>query len=259
MRIALFGGTFDPIHSGHVRLAKEFASRLGFDRVLLMPTFVPPHKLKDGMAPAEDRLARGAAVWRRRENRCWRCPIWRFVGAGASFTADTLEALAAEYPEAQWALITGADMFLTLGTWNRFPAIARRGCAVRRTPAPCHDGAAADLRRGAGAAGGSLRPCGALEPVDLSSTAVRERVRRGEALAGMVPPAVERYIKERGMYTREEERQSMNRDEQFIEIIRGRLAPSRLPPFPGGGRSGQKLAALYGGDPKKGPHRRNSP
>ena len=57
MRIALFGGTFDPIHSGHVRLAKEFASRLGFDRVLLMPTFVPPHKLKSDMAPAQDRLA----------------------------------------------------------------------------------------------------------------------------------------------------------------------------------------------------------
>ena len=56
-RYALFGGTFDPIHEGHLRLAREFARRLGLDRVVLMPTSVPPHKLKAYMAPSEDRLA----------------------------------------------------------------------------------------------------------------------------------------------------------------------------------------------------------
>ena len=56
-RMALFGGTFDPIHNGHVQMALEFARRLQLDRVLLMPTFVPPHKMKQQMASVEDRLA----------------------------------------------------------------------------------------------------------------------------------------------------------------------------------------------------------
>ena len=56
-RVAVFGGTFDPIHEGHVQLALQFARRLKLDEVLLVPTFVPPHKLKADMAAAEDRLA----------------------------------------------------------------------------------------------------------------------------------------------------------------------------------------------------------
>ena len=56
LKIALFGGSFDPIHTGHVRLALEFAERLKLDKVLLMPTYVPPHKLRPDMAPAADRL-----------------------------------------------------------------------------------------------------------------------------------------------------------------------------------------------------------
>lgn len=248
MRIALFGGTFDPIHNGHIRLAREFAACLHLDRVLLMPTFVPPHKLKAGMAPAEDRLtmcrlaAQGETLLSVSDLEIRR--------GGASFTADTLETLAAEYPEAQWALITGADMFLTLGTWNRFPSIARRAllCAAPRPPVTMERLRiyAAELERQ-----GARCALVEMEPVDLSSTAVRERVRRGEALAGMVPPAGERYIKERGLYTREEEKQSMGRDEQFIEIIRGRLTPSRFRHSLAVADQAEKLASLYGADPKK--------
>ena len=88
MRIALFGGTFDPIHSGHVRLAKEFASRLGFDRVLLMPTFVPPHKLKSDMAPAQDRLAMCRLVAAAHPKL--KVSDMEITRGGASFTVDTL-------------------------------------------------------------------------------------------------------------------------------------------------------------------------
>ena len=56
-RMALFGGTFDPVHNGHIELARGFAAQLSLDTVILMPTFIPPHKLKTHMAPATDRLA----------------------------------------------------------------------------------------------------------------------------------------------------------------------------------------------------------
>ena len=77
-KIALFGGAFDPIHNGHIRLALEFARRLGLDRVLLMPSYVPPHKLRGDMAV----LPTGSicAVWRRRSIPASRSPIWKSPG-----------------------------------------------------------------------------------------------------------------------------------------------------------------------------------
>ena len=125
-RMALFGGTFDPIHNGHVQMALEFARRLQLDRVLLMPTFVPPHKMKQQMASVEDRLAMCRLV--AQEHPVLEVSDLEARRGGASFTADTLEALHTQYPEAEWYLITGADMFCTLSTWWRFGTIAE--CAV---------------------------------------------------------------------------------------------------------------------------------
>ena len=90
MRIALFGGTFDPVHSGHVRLAKEFASRLGFDRVLLVPTFVPPHKLKGRHGRGGGPAGHVPPGGRRAHPQTGGFRSWRSTRGGASFTVDTL-------------------------------------------------------------------------------------------------------------------------------------------------------------------------
>ena len=131
-KIALFGGSFDPIHPGHIVMARRLADRLALDRVILMPTFVPPHKIREQMAPASHRLAmcRLAAA----DDPRLTVSDLEIRRGGASFTADTLEALQAEYPQARLYLITGADMFCTLHTWYHFPAIARMAvlCTVPR-------------------------------------------------------------------------------------------------------------------------------
>ena len=121
-RVAVFGGTFDPIHEGHVQLALQFARRLKLDEVLLVPTFVPPHKLKADMAAAEDRLAMCRLVAAAHPKL--KVSDMEITRGGASFTVDTLETLEGQYPGTEWYLITGADMFLTLGTWWRFEDIA---------------------------------------------------------------------------------------------------------------------------------------
>lgn len=246
-KIALFGGTFDPIHNGHIRLAAEFARRLKLDKVILMPTYVPPHKVKPEMAPAADRLemCRLAAG----NDPLFTVSDLEISRGGASFTADTLETLCGQYPEARWYLITGADMFLTMGTWWRFEDIAATAvlCAAPR------DGVSmAELEAYAARLEAEGAVC-ALENIPLtplSSTEIREKLRRGEAVDQLVPAAVAGYIAAKRLYTEGEETR-LNRDEQFIEIIRGRLTPARFRHSLAVAEEAERLAKKYGADPAR--------
>lgn len=247
-RKALFGGTFDPIHNGHLALVCTCMEQLKLDGVLLMPTFVPPHKLKASMASPEHRLCmcRLAAA---------DCPglevsDLEIQRGGASFTADTLEALHVQEPDTEWVLLTGADMFLSLGTWWRFEDIARLAvlCAVPRDGVTGEQLAAyaAELEaRGA--------RCRIVDtpPPPVSSTEVRRRIRVGLPLTGLVPPAVEAYMEQEGLYRTMEHMETHPTDEQFTEIIRKRLKPKRFAHSLAVAEEARRLAGRYGTDPAK--------
>lgn len=245
-RIALFGGTFDPIHNGHIELAREFAALLSLDRVIVMPTFIPPHKLKSDMAPAVDRLAMCRLACAPYEELA--VSDLEINRRGASFTILTLEELHRQYPDAELYLLTGADMFLTLGTWHRFADIARLAtlCA-----APRDDADAACLREYAKVLEAQGARCAVAEftvPA-WSSTEIRERLQNGEALSDEVPSEVAAYIATHQLYT--QNRQYMNKEEQYIDIIRGRLTPRRFEHSLAVARQAQHLAEKYGADPEK--------
>lgn len=246
-KMGLFGGTYDPIHQGHVSLALGLAQALSLDGVVLMPTFVPPHKIKESMAPAEHRLAMCRLV-------ADRYPVLQasdleLSREGASFTVDTLEALCRTHPDTEWYLITGADMFTTLRTWHRFGDIARMAvlCTVPRagTDTPRLQTYAAALE--AEGCRCYVHPC----PVeDISSTEVRRRAAAGESLAGLVPPEVEEYIRHHGLY-RDGATDTRTRDEQFIEIIRSRLGDYRFRHSLCVAQEARRLARLHGAPPDK--------
>lgn len=246
-RLALFGGTFDPIHNGHVHLALEFARRLRLDRVLLMPTYVPPHKLKENMAPAADRLemCRLAAA----ADPVLTVSDLEISRGGASFTVDTLEALQGQYPDAQLYLITGADMFLTLGTWWRFDDIASMAvlCAAPRDEATLEElkAYAAELERG-----GASCVIEDIPLMPLSSTDIRRQLASGQSAGGLLPDTVAAYIARKGLY-RAGGQTAIDRDEQFIEIIRGRLGDKRFQHSLAVSREAERLARRYGADPAK--------
>lgn len=247
-KIALFGGAFDPIHNGHIRLALEFARRLGLDRVMLMPSYVPPHKLRSDMAGPADRLqmCRLAA----REHPCLEVSDLEISRGGASFTADTLDALRGQIPEASWYLITGADMFLTLGSWWRFEDIAAGAvlCAAPRDAATL-----AQMQ----AYAAELADAGArciLEDIPLSavsSTEIRRRVAEGKTIADLVPDGVASYIREKGLYRTASGEESRDHDAQYIEIIRGRLTPARFAHSLAVAERAEELARRWGADPAK--------
>lgn len=244
MKLALYGGTFDPFHEGHRVLATALADALGLDRVILMPTAQPPHKLKAEMAAGLHRAEMCRLATEGDARFC--VSDLELLRGGASFTADTLDVLCEQYPEDEWYLLTGADMFLTLGTWFRFADIAARAtlCAVPR-------GGVTKAQLEAYAH--TLEKSGArcivtdVEAPTVSSTDIRARVREGKPLCGLVAPAVEAYIKCHGLYTDTADAAAPTK-EQLCDILRRRLSESRYAHSLCVADEARRLAERYGAD-----------
>lgn len=199
-RVGVFGGTFDPPHVGHVRVAADVADHLALDRVLWVPARVSPFKQDERMSPPEVRLEmvrRAAALDPRFE-----VDTRELERPPPSYTADTLEAMHRDLPDAELFLILGADQFEHFGRWHdpeRIVRVARLAVMDRDgTPARVLAPEVADEVPG-------LRDATVFVPVravDVSSTAVRDAVARGEDPAGSVPEGVARSIRSRGLYRR---------------------------------------------------------
>jgi nicotinate-nucleotide adenylyltransferase len=185
VRLGVFGGTFDPPHLGHLIAAQEAWYSLGLDQVLLVPARHPPHKDPAGLSPAPVRLELlEAAVG---DDRRFSVSELELARSGPSYTVDTLEALHGARPDSELYLLLGADQYRELEGW-------REPARIRELARVCVFG-----RQGDEPAEAGVRTV-PIPRVDVSSTAVRERVRRGEPIRYLVAPAVERLIRERGLY-----------------------------------------------------------
>lgn len=212
--IGLFGGTFDPVHCGHLKAASEVRRRAKLGRILFIPSYQPPHKAGRGAAPPADRLRMVELAVRRRAG-CEVSPIEVEAG-GKSYSIRTLRRIRALHPRARVFFILGIDAFLDIGTWHQYEKVlagslflvtARPGFDLERARGVL-DGRLRDMigpLAGAGPLDDRLPPrrrilLVPIRAVDVSSTEVRERARRGLSLAGLVPPAVEAYIREHQLY-----------------------------------------------------------
>ena len=246
-KMGLFGGTFDPIHKGHVSMALRLAQALELDGVVLMPTFVPPHKIKEDMAAAAHRLAMCRLAVR--EHPSLSVSDLELCREGASFTVDTLTALCEQYPDTEWYLLVGADMFTTLRTWHRFADIAEM--AVLCTVAREGTDTAKLIAYADGLKADGIRCYVDERPVEpYSSTQVRERAAAGESVADLVGDAVADYIAAHGLY-RGGGMCRQTADEQYIEIIRRRLGDYRFRHSLCVAEEARRLAQKYGADPAK--------
>ncbi|WP_028491910.1 nicotinate-nucleotide adenylyltransferase [Thioalkalivibrio sp. ALE19] len=205
--IGILGGTFDPIHFGHLRPALEVQQHLGLERVHFVPCHVPPHRASPGTS-GEDRLAmveravagvEGFVADRRELDR-----------TGPSYTVDTLLTFRRELgDDVPLVLIMGMDAFAGLSSWHRWETLFELAhVAVSHRPG---SPASRDLGDGPGGAvtddPAVLRasPAGRVyfQPVtqlDISATAIRAQLREGTSPRFLLPGAVERYIQERGLY-----------------------------------------------------------
>lgn len=199
MKIAFFGGTFDPIHNGHIALGKFFADQLHLDKVYVVPANVAPQKAS-ARTCGELRLkmCRMAAEDDGRFEVC----DFELKREGPSYTFYTVEHLLQLNPGAKLYLITGADRFLTLENWHRFDELKQlvTFCAVPRDDI---DFEQLILRAFELGNMGCDTFVNCWEPVDISSTLIRSRAADGLSLDGLVPPAVEEFIRENGLYRKE--------------------------------------------------------
>ncbi|MEX2467629.1 MAG: nicotinate-nucleotide adenylyltransferase [Gemmatimonadota bacterium] len=197
-RIGVFGGTFDPPHEGHVKVAADVADHLDLDRVLWVPARVSPFKREEEVSDPDVRLemVRAAAALDAR----FEVDARELDRPGPSYTVDTLEELRDEHPDAELFLILGADQFEDFARWRapeRIVRVARlavmnRAGTSARASAPEVAEAVPGLRDAV-----TFVP---VRDVDVSSTGVRAAVRKGGDPAGSVPEGVARSIRARGLY-----------------------------------------------------------
>ena len=116
-KIAMYGGSFNPVHNAHVNLALLFIKKLKLDKLLIVPTAIPPHKNSDYMVSAEHRLEMCRQAFKGQKKI--EVSDIEIVREGKSYTADTLKQLEELYPDSELYLIMGADMFMTLLDWRR--------------------------------------------------------------------------------------------------------------------------------------------
>lgn len=203
-RFGVFGGSFDPIHVGHLSIAQQVRNALKLEKVILLPAAMPPHK-RDGreLAPAADRLAmcelaihnlHGLAV-----------SDFELRKAGVSYTVETARALRQAYgPEARIFFIIGSDSLADLPHWYEVQELLGLldFAVAERREAPLKDSLWQEIRKALGPAVEEKLRLGvvAVKRVDVSSTLIRDLLQAGAAIPGYLRRDVEDYIRQKGLY-----------------------------------------------------------
>jgi len=197
VKIGIFGGTFNPIHNSHIYIAEEFRHKLGLDRMLVVPTYSPPHKTSENVAQPAHRLAMCRLAVR--DLPGFAVEEYEIRREGKSYTYRTLCHIRRLNPGAELYLIMGSDMFLTVQDWRRPREIYRMAtlCAAQRE----YDGLALmDTHRRVLEHQGARCLLIDITARPLSSTLIRDMIRIGEDPSAMLPPDVWSYIRRNRLY-----------------------------------------------------------
>jgi nicotinate-nucleotide adenylyltransferase len=216
MKVAIFGGTFNPIHYGHLRAAEEVGEQLGLDKVLFVPAGNPPLKTKD-IAPARHRFAMVKLAVK--DNRFFQLSDIESRLPGKSYTVRTMESLQKENPQVEFSLILGIDAFLDIPNWWRperlvtlsdFIIISRPGYSfldlqsspyIKIKKPILKDLDAFDIEsHRANLFSQKEAVLLSLTPLSISSTEIRRLVQLGSSIKYLLPPAVQSYIMNNKLY-----------------------------------------------------------
>lgn len=201
-QVVIFGGTFNPVHSGHLIVARSVAERLGVAKVVLMPAATPPHK-DVALAAADDRLAMLQAATD--GDDLFEVSTMELQRQGLSYTCDTLAELTRLRPDSRPVWIIGMDMLVDLGCWRRVRqvlAMARIVTVVRPPmPADLDERLAALSEHFSDEQVRALRADIMPTPlIDISSTEIRRRIAAGLPIDYLTPPKVVQYIRRHCLY-----------------------------------------------------------
>ena len=197
--IAILGGSFNPVHYGHLKMAEAAMESSHFSKVLFIPTGTPYHKEQKALLPFSDRL-------KLLELAIENCPDFAFSPIegereGNSYTFDTVRELLRQNPMESYSLLIGTDQFLTLRSWHKIKELGklvdfyianRNGEMSFSTFQKEKEALEKELSLHC-----KLFP---MPAIDLSSTEIRNRLKEGKSIHGMLPKPVEEYILKKGFY-----------------------------------------------------------
>ncbi|HXG41823.1 MAG TPA: nicotinate-nucleotide adenylyltransferase [Dehalococcoidia bacterium] len=197
MRIGVLGGTFDPVHWGHLVLAEQARDQLSLERVLFVPAGLPWRKVDRAVSPVAQRVE---MVRLALESSPFELSLLEAERPGPSYTVDTLQQLREMLPGAELYFIMGHDALWDLPNWHRPADIVSLAClAVARRPDRSGEEALAEVARRLPAV--RERVVWLEMPLlGISGSDIRRRVREGRSIRYLVPPAVEDYIHRHGLY-----------------------------------------------------------
>ena len=209
MRVGLFGGTFDPVHNGHLRVAEEVREHFGLEKVYFIPAFIQPLKRQIQVTAAADRFK--MVEMATRSNTSFHASEIEMRRGGVSYSIDTIRVFAARYEEVHF--VVGLDAFSEIHLWKDYREIFERThviILVRPTHKKVNPGDVfpANLRPHVKAvdentyehSSGKRIYFRRVTQLDISSTMIRELTRNGSSIKYLVPYGVERFIKKRGLY-----------------------------------------------------------
>lgn len=197
MDIGIYGGTFDPVHRGHVRLLQCAAEACGLDRTIILPDRIPPHKQSKDLVSGEDRLE----MCRRAFADTPRTEVsdWEIRQEGLSYSVLTLEHFHGLYPEDRLWFIMGSDMLTSFHQWYRYEDILKLSgliCMSRYNDDHRELEAAAEGLR---EKGGEVKLVEA-QALEMSSSQIRQLIAEGGDCTELLAERVLDYIKEKGLY-----------------------------------------------------------
>lgn len=200
-RLGILGGTFDPIHLGHLRMAEAVYERMSLEQIIFIPAFVPPHKLGMDFAPAVDRFAMTELAVA--DKPYFSVSDMELRRSGISYTIDTVRQLRAVYKNEELYFIIGADSVAQLHTWHYIKDMLELVVFVA-AGRPGYEGVMEEVTARLGARAKERIILLDTPEYDISSTEIRSRIRTGSSLQGMVPSAVEQYIYQHHLYQKQE-------------------------------------------------------
>lgn len=200
-RVLLFGGSFDPVHFGHLIIARDVAEKIGAGRVILIPSRTPPHKTHAALAAIDHRLAMCRLAVE--GDPLFEVSDWEARQAGPNYTLLTVEHFRREMgSRVELCWLIGMDSLHELHTWYRAAELVA-ACRIVTAARPGHVAPTPDelVRRfSATAAGELLAQIVAGRQIDISSTDIRMRIMRGASIRNLVPPVVEAYVRANHLY-----------------------------------------------------------
>ncbi len=203
MKTGLYGGSFSPVHNGHVNNALDFYDECGLDRLYIVPSFLPPHKAAITEVTPADRLNMLiGSFYEAKGKRNIIVSDYEIRRMAKSYTYYTLKYFKSLYPDDDFFFLCGTDMLLTLESWYRFEdlfAMCRFAHNIRRIEPHVKEKVEAQKRHLKEAYGVGIVDLH-MPPIDVSSTEIRERLAQRQDISHLVPPAACRFIRERTLY-----------------------------------------------------------